>query len=146
MTDLNEILVFLQQNWQWMFALACVGLYFKSKSSNPTSEPQNKLEEIGEKASEILEEKAEEFVENVEEEALDALEEKLDSLDEQAMQVVKEVIELAADLDRKEEPVVEIEVTVANGFPDPANTVRNRKCPCGSGKRYKMCHAPMWTA
>ena len=30
-------------------------------------------------------------------------------------------------------------------FPDPLKANRNRSCPCGSGFKYKYCHAKQWS-
>lgn len=174
MNDLNGILIFLQENWQWMFALVCLALYFKGKSEK-SNKPSNKLEEIGQKAEALLEEKAEDFVEKVEEEALEALEQKIDELDDQAMQVIKEVIEIASEVKSKSEwtkPVLAhydmslegqealfqselnefmeklkdagYEFSPMGGYPDPSRVSKARTCPCGSGISYKKCHASQW--
>lgn len=98
MNETNEIILFLQANWQWIFALACFGLYFYDKNKTGSSEPKSKLASIGKKAEELLDKKADEFIEKVEDEALDALAEKVDSLDEAAVEVLKEAIELVEEL------------------------------------------------
>jgi hypothetical protein len=174
MNDLNDALVLVQQNWEWIFALICVGLYFRHKTVTGSKEPTNKLEEIGQKAEKLVTDKAEEFVEEVEEKALDALEEKLDSLSEEAIEVVETVIELSKQIEepkpvrtkwspplrtedmddetydrlRKEYQEFVIsegyEFSPLNGFPDPSLVSRARKCPCGSDKLYKNCHQSYW--
>ncbi len=58
---------------------------------------------------------------------------------EQATAAIKEVVEEPAWM----------KLTAADikppKFPNPAMTSRNRLCPCGSGKKYRYCHAKQWT-
>lgn len=138
---MDAVLQFLQENWQWLFALGCLAFYFYDKKKGNDT-PDNKIEEIGAKAEEIIKEKVDEFVDDVEEEALDALEEKLDDAAEQALEKVVEVI---AEAVKPPEPQKEPSpFSPANGYPDPSRTSKMRNCPCGSGKRYRGCHSQFW--
>ena len=65
---MDAMLQFLQENWQWLFALGCLAFYFYDKKKG-NGAPDNKIEEIGAKAEEIIKEKVDAFVNDVEEEA-----------------------------------------------------------------------------
>jgi len=46
---MEQLMVFLQNNWQWLFAIACIVIYFYSKNKEQSKEPSSKIEEIGKK-------------------------------------------------------------------------------------------------
>lgn len=138
---MDAMLQFLQENWQWLFALGCLAFYFYDKKKG-NGAPDNKIEEIGAKAEEIIKEKVDAFVNDVEEEALDALEEKLDDAAEQALEKVVEVIEEVVKA--PEPPKEPSPFSPRNGYPNPVKTGKSRLCPCGSGKKYRGCHSQYW--
>jgi len=130
----------IQENWQWVFALSCLGFYLwdKNKSSSPSKEPSNKIEEIGQKAEEILRDAADDFVEEVEEEVLEALENKVEEVAEKAVEEIKSAV---LPPESKKEPST---YSPSNGYPDPSRVSKARLCPCGSGKKYRGCHSQFW--
>ena len=138
---MDAAIQFLQDNWQWLFALGCLAFYLWDKNKGDST-PDNKVEEIGAKAEKIIKEKVDEFVDDVEQEALEALEEKLDDAAEQVLEKVVDVIEEV--MEPPPPPKEPSPFSPANGYPDPSRTSKFRDCPCGSGKRYRGCHSELW--
>ena len=137
---MNAAIQFLQENWQWLFALGCFAFYLYDKSKG-NKIPSNRVEEIGAKAETIIKEKVDNFINDIEEEALEALEEKLDDTAGIALEKVLDVIEDALEPKPKKDPSP---FSPLNGYPDPSRTSKMRDCPCGSGKRYRGCHSMHW--
>ena len=138
---MGSIILFLQENWQWLFALGCLAFYFLGKKKGNLT-PGSRVERIGQKAEEIIKEKADAFVDDLEEEALEALEDKIDSV---AIESLEKVVDAIEEIVEKQKPKVPPSpYSPANGFPDPSRTSKVRDCPCGSGKRYRGCHSMYW--
>jgi len=139
---MEQLMVFLQNNWQWLFAIACIVIYFYSKNKEQSKEPSSKIEEIGKKAEEILVTKSEEFLEKIENQVLDSLSENIDSIESEIKQPEEKVsIVSSEEQNKSKDPSA---ISPANGYPDPKYAAAARLCPCGSGKRYRLCHSSQW--
>lgn len=74
-----------------------------------------------------------------------AVQKKLDEINsaEKATEAIKDSLKNTRE--KKRLAVKLSDVNLKNGYPDPKRVSRNRMCPCGSGKKYRYCHANYWS-
>jgi len=153
----------LRDNWKSIALLGIpalisfiAGLLRKNKSLEKKVEMKEKEIEINEEVTELgekLKEEAQEVrtaaIERVIDNHKDALKAIAAEEQERIESIVDAQVATEAIREKLDEPawkkLTPDDIKLPK-FPDPRKANKNRKCPCGSGFKYKYCHAKYWSA